>query len=782
MVNYSPHETESRFKGELVEVSLYPNSSGRRLKNVTLEEVRDIVTKDGETETATRDLQVMSPGTERDNFKRTKFKAVTFSGIFPDVGRRGDYVSRRTGLIILDIDKLEPDQVREVRKKAGDQPFTLASFISPSGDGVKILVRMMMQAKNVSADDVAEILDEHLTAFNMAADHYEYDLGVSVDPSGKDINRLCYLPHDPEAYFNFEASPLVFNRFMPKICAVLNNLHPDFSEEDGGYETWLRCLMALHDAGSNKRKTRISPNVAHRVANAWSMRGSKYDPGELDKKWESFKERPSGNVTVMFIRSLGKDHEIDVDRLTERIGLSRFEDESPIQPAFSNKVRCALIHDLVNEDGDRVPYDRRDLASQAWTLIQDRVKLLTDQVFHLNDRNLWQGSGLEFRPLEQDLPMEGLCSRCVIELRPIVKRFIEVRDQYQLPQQRCAVIHEGIVKIWEREGDRLVLRSVEPEDNVLAPRGRDFFEVSSPVWKNENSYPVVVQSILKDSWNMSDDMIARFRRWLAVSLVETNTDIPTFIAGPGTGKGTLSRVLKPIYHPITEISAKTDTFTAETIYLAPLSRVNEVEEFRRSNWSDLLRMTDGETIPVRQMYKGWLQADVNSNFMFLGSDVPQEIEWGRGWNRRILNMIPLVDEFDLAQNADIQEDFRRRMTTADAVEEMLQWIASEDFSTPMTHRTEETNKLILDLMIASDNFAAFVHSALRKPIPGEIGMPLATIDQTCGEYMKFQRGLGIRDRRRLKEVIKQFGYNIYTDEDGVDMVKASENPNYPWIT
>ncbi len=71
--------------------------------------------------------------------------------------------------MILDIDKLTVSELERVSKLAIFAPYTYCCFISPSGNGLKILIR-------VNSD-----LEHHSLAYNQVAEYYEQALEVDLD-------------------------------------------------------------------------------------------------------------------------------------------------------------------------------------------------------------------------------------------------------------------------------------------------------------------------------------------------------------------------------------------------------------------------------------------------------------------------------------------------------------------------------------------------------------------------------------------------------------------------
>jgi predicted P-loop ATPase len=115
--------------------------------------------------------------------------AFTPSGKFID-GRKIDLLAEYSNYIILDIDKLSATDLQNASHLANQSEFTYASFISPSGNGLKILVKI----------DTPKT--EHKEAFLLVQAHYESILKLEIDKSGKDITRLCFYSYDENLYLN----------------------------------------------------------------------------------------------------------------------------------------------------------------------------------------------------------------------------------------------------------------------------------------------------------------------------------------------------------------------------------------------------------------------------------------------------------------------------------------------------------------------------------------------------------------------------------------------------
>ena len=127
--------------------------------------------------------------TSKDRLKKN-LPAFTVSATCNDQ-RLQKNITGYTRLVQLDYDKVDnPEELKSVAIKL---KTTLCAFLSPSGNGIKLVVP-------VSTDQ-----DNHLVAFNAVRDFYDTALGVKSDESVKDVLRLCFFSYDPELYQNFNA-------------------------------------------------------------------------------------------------------------------------------------------------------------------------------------------------------------------------------------------------------------------------------------------------------------------------------------------------------------------------------------------------------------------------------------------------------------------------------------------------------------------------------------------------------------------------------------------------
>lgn len=154
--------------------------------------------------------------------------SATFNG-----GRKIEFLTNYNALMVLDIDKLEKEKLQQCKTKIRMDDFVFASFVSPSGNGLKIFVKVSSEK------------EQHKETFLKLQRYFEELLQVEIDKSGKDITRLCFFSYDPELYLNENASTFGCHSEQREgtSCAAskkTNNRQPTTDNQETIYEHCVR--------------------------------------------------------------------------------------------------------------------------------------------------------------------------------------------------------------------------------------------------------------------------------------------------------------------------------------------------------------------------------------------------------------------------------------------------------------------------------------------------------------------------------------------------------------
>ncbi|MCR4582147.1 MAG: hypothetical protein K5764_01125 [Prevotella sp.] len=130
---------------------------------------------------------------ELNDFKKLNFEVATFAGIFGYRNARN--LMERSPFMVLDIDDLaSTEEARSIQRQLIDDEMveTELCFLSPKGRGVKWVVRIPEWAQDPNFKMTFQKLQQHAA----------FELGVTIDKSGSDICRACFLPHDKDCFIN----------------------------------------------------------------------------------------------------------------------------------------------------------------------------------------------------------------------------------------------------------------------------------------------------------------------------------------------------------------------------------------------------------------------------------------------------------------------------------------------------------------------------------------------------------------------------------------------------
>lgn len=137
-----------------------------RIKNGTskelIEKIRTIKNKDARNEL------------------KKKLPCFCFGGKFD--ARKKDHLIEKSGLIVLDFDSVT--NLEEFKTTLSNDPYTFACFISPSGNGLKAIIKVDPNGNHEKQYDALK--QKYPTA----------------DASGRDISRVCFSSYDPDLYSN----------------------------------------------------------------------------------------------------------------------------------------------------------------------------------------------------------------------------------------------------------------------------------------------------------------------------------------------------------------------------------------------------------------------------------------------------------------------------------------------------------------------------------------------------------------------------------------------------
>lgn len=174
-------------------VSFQNNTWSAFSKEITINEVlQEIQSVKHKTQVQNLRILLQNGKKEEYNSHKRTLPAITFCGTF-DGERKKTKIKTYNFVIVLDVDKLNEQELKRVKQCFHDEPFVFSFWESPSKEGVKGLVSLSYKF-DLSNDNIDRA---HKGAFQKLANYFKEQHNIELDSSGSDTTRLCFFSYDP---------------------------------------------------------------------------------------------------------------------------------------------------------------------------------------------------------------------------------------------------------------------------------------------------------------------------------------------------------------------------------------------------------------------------------------------------------------------------------------------------------------------------------------------------------------------------------------------------------
>jgi hypothetical protein len=220
---------------------------------------------------------------EKSDKKSESFPSVTFAGTFTGTGKAED-INIMTGLFVVDFDHIE--NMEFVKMNLELDPFTYLLFISPSGDGLKVVIKHNL----TNPDEWKYLYFEFET-------YYKNIHNIKTDKACKDISRMTFLPFIENLYRNDNSEVWQYKGkpYLPQKPERTHIAAPNENSEDlykecfylsaylfenkidltESYNDWILYGYSLSAIGEQGRE----------IFNNISCLNPEYDPDETNKQF-----------------------------------------------------------------------------------------------------------------------------------------------------------------------------------------------------------------------------------------------------------------------------------------------------------------------------------------------------------------------------------------------------------------------------------------------------------------------------------------------------------------
>ena len=242
------------------------NGSNNRI--VELQKVLEEIKK-GFWKKQIEDIQYHLKNGDIEQAKELKGKLPAFTISATYSGKRNkENVETYSGLLHLDYDKL--DNIQDIKSKIISNPYTYAAFVSPSGKGLKVLVKCDNE------------LGTHTAAFNSLRSYYDGLLCVDSDKSVRDVLRLCFVSYDSDLYLNENSKVFNYQSLLNNEKNSQRDLEEVWnftSKKEEFYEGNRNNFVYLFGCNANRSGLNISDAINY----AYSFSDNEFNKDEIEQ-------------------------------------------------------------------------------------------------------------------------------------------------------------------------------------------------------------------------------------------------------------------------------------------------------------------------------------------------------------------------------------------------------------------------------------------------------------------------------------------------------------------
>lgn len=290
------------------------------------------------------------------NKLKCELPSVCWSGVFTKRGN--SHLIEGSKLIVLDFDHIEDAEGKKMELIQSE--YCYACWVSPSGNGVKMLVRV----------STANHLGHFLALKNIFS---------GIDESGKDIARVCYESYDPHIYINKEA------KVYATTLEEKKKVEPNINSDESIYEklkSWvLKQGQSFVDGNRNNFITKLAAACNRAGVSRDDAKNLIYadfvvrDGSFSEKELESTLNGIYSRYTYQF-----GQYQFNGDKFADKKGVEltreNFDDGLPPKDIiFCNDVAGELMEDFINgiQKGDTTFFPELD---EHWRWLKGQLNII----------------------------------------------------------------------------------------------------------------------------------------------------------------------------------------------------------------------------------------------------------------------------------------------------------------------------------------------------------------------------------------------------------------------
>ena len=474
----------------------------------------------------------------------------------------------------------------ETRKELEADPHVGAVFVGPSGVGIKCVIRI---------DST-----RHLESFHSAAEYFMNNHGLAIDQACKDVERLCFVSYDPDAWCRRTAAtilPITKKAVSPLAEKILSIPRPEqftpaqieqaemteadvreilgFLPKRPDYDTWLRVASGVFST--------LPLESAIQVLNEWAP---EEHPGEYLQKYRNRLKKVTIRTVIHYAQQNGFNASaaakrktwfgnINVGRASRGSGHAHLLEDDEHTPEISEEEQSALLYEeeqigdakmFIRECQDDFAYDP---LSQCWRAYDEDTRTWTKDIVGTNQIVLSATVVDEYHKIIESIErataaqknkdvtkmnnalIESIKKRCanlrkapyLSQVTSLTQRFKEVlrpATEYDKNRQLLGIADGYVIDFEARNQDGV--HGVE----IRKAERRDLISVSSPVRHDASAQCPAFDAFLFRAFAEDQDMVDYWWRIVGYSMTGfVDHDALFFCYGLGAnGKSTGLMVLR----------------------------------------------------------------------------------------------------------------------------------------------------------------------------------------------------------------------------------------------
>ena len=203
-------------KQSIMQVSIFSNVFSGMPQETSLDAIVSVVKSSGKLYELTSKIRAYLQCDLKD--KADKIKKGSIPAFMPAAqvmgGKGHNNIVALTGLCFIDIDKISQDEIAKLRVLASEDDHVVMVKQSVSGNGIHIFVCYTVQNSRLMAMcglAPREMKNKYIKISKAIHHYYRGKFKLKLDKSATNPCQLCIISADPDAYYNPQAKPLIYD-------------------------------------------------------------------------------------------------------------------------------------------------------------------------------------------------------------------------------------------------------------------------------------------------------------------------------------------------------------------------------------------------------------------------------------------------------------------------------------------------------------------------------------------------------------------------------------------